>query len=556
MTMLSRLFTASAEPADRPYTARVLSASLWSLLVWAVVSGTAATMAGSGDRTAALGSALTFGPLALAALGGQWLARSGHVRIAGQLLIGLLYVGFTVVGATRGTSPFLLYAVLVLITGLTLGRGAAVVVASLSAITGLCVIGFWAVWGESAGSAATGLPRWLGDTLALGWVAWLVCLVAGRHNGASGSAGRQDEADRPQQAGDDGPSGLAQLARRNHYLQAVASIAQGTAGLVDEAELLSRSADLAVRQLSLSQVRIYLVDASGEQLDLRACALSDDRGSLPPERSIPADQGSLVGRVFYAGHPALWSEGGAAASVGEQSVPPEAQAEIALPLRIGGELVGVLDLHSSVAGTFSRDDAVPLQMLADQIAVAIRTARAFSLVQQRAVSARAERRESAAEEWRTVLRARRELAVVRNERGLYQAQDVWRSEMSGAVTSGDVTFGDPDRTVLAAPIWVRDQVIGVIDARKPAGASPWSHREVALVRALCAQLGQALENARLYESVQRAEERARLLGQATARMRESLDVETVLRVAADEIRRALGLAALDVRLQMDGEADD
>jgi GAF domain-containing protein len=124
------------------------------------------------------------------------------------------------------------------------------------------------------------------------------------------------------------------------------------------------------------------------------------------------------------------------------------------------------------------------------------------------------------------------------------------------VTSGDVAFGDPDRTVLAAPIWVRDQVIGVIDARKPVGASPWSHREVALVKVLCAQLGQALENARLYESVQRAEERARLLGQATARMRESLDVETVLRVAASEIRRALGLAALDVRLQMDGEADD
>jgi GAF domain-containing protein len=555
MTMLSRLFTASAEPADELYTARVLSASLWSLLVWAAVSGTAAAMAGSGDRTAALVSALTFGPLALAALGGQWLARSGHVRIAGQLLIGLLYVGFTVVGATRGTSLFLLYAVLVLITGPTLGRGAAVVVAALSVIAGLCVIGFWAVWAESARPAATGLPRWLADTLALGWVAWLVCL-AGRHNGASGSVGRQDEADRPQQVGDDGPSGLTQLARHNRYLQAVASIAQGTAGLVDEDELLSRSADLAVRQLSLSQVRLYLVGSSGEQLELRACALSDDRGPFPLERSVPADQSSLVGRVFHSGHPALWSEGGAAVSVGQQSVPPGTSAEIALPLRIDGELVGVLDLHSPVVGAFSRDDAVPLQMLADQIAVAVRTARAFSLVQQRAVSARAERRESAAEEWRTVLRARRELAVVRNERGLYQAQDVWRSEMSSAVTSGDVAFGDPDRTVLAAPIWVRDQVIGVIDARKPVGASPWSHREVALVKVLCAQLGQALENARLYESVQRAEERARLLGQATARMRESLDVETVLRVAASEIRRALGLAALDVRLQMDGEADD
>jgi GAF domain-containing protein len=556
MTMLTRLLTASAEPADEQYAARLLSASLWSLLVWAVVSGTAAMMASAGDGTAALGSALTFGSLALAALGGQWLARSGHVRIAGQLLVGLLYVGFTLVGATRGASLFLLYALLVLITGLTLGRGVAVVVAVLSAMTGLCVIGLRAVWGESARSTAGALPRWLGDTLALGWAAWLVFLAAGRHKGASGSVGRQGEVDRPEPAGDDDSSRLAQLARRNHYLQAVASIAQHTARLVDEDELLSRCADLAVRQLSLSQAGIYLVDPSGEQLDLRSCAFSDDRASFPLERSIPVGQSSLVGRVLHAGRPALWSEGDAAVSAGEQSVPPGTQAEIALPLRIDGELVGVLDLHSPVAGAFSRDDAVPLQMLADQIGVAIRAARTFSLVQQRAVSARAERRESAAEEWRTVLRARRELAVVRNERGLYQAQDVWRSEMSGAMASGDVTYGDPNRTVLAAPIWVRDQVIGVIDARKPAGALPWSHREVALVKALCAQLGQALENARLYESVQRGEERERLLGQATARMRESLDVETVLRVAVEEIRHALGLAALDVRLQMDGEADD
>jgi GAF domain-containing protein len=109
--------------------------------------------------------------------------------------------------------------------------------------------------------------------------------------------------------------------------------------------------------------------------------------------------------------------------------------------------------------------------------------------------------------------------------------------------------------VLAVPMRVGDQVIGVLGARKPTGAAPWSQKEVTLLEAICAQVGQAVENARLYESVQQREERERLLGQAAARMRESLDVETVLRVAAEEIRSALGLAALGVRLQTDDEID-
>jgi len=552
MIMFPRLFTTSAAPVDDRHTARLLGAGLWGLLVWAVASGIATTLTEAGDPVAAAGSALIFGSLAVAALGTLWLAHSGRVRAAVQLLVALLYVGFTVVGATRDASLFLLYALLVLISGVVLGKVPALLIAALCAITGLCIVG---VGTGSARPSPGALPRWAGDTLALGWTAWLVYLVSGRPNGVLAGVHRPDEAGEPQHPEGDDLVRLAQLSRRNLYLQAVVTIAEDTAGLVDEDELLSRSADLALRELPLNQVRIYLVDPSGERLGLRAWASSKDVASSPPQRSFSVDQGSLVGRVVQTGHPALRPDPGAEVGLGEQNVPLETRAEMALPLRIEGELVGVLDLHSPVATSLSRDDAATLQMLANQIAVAIRRARTFSLLQQRAASARAERREFAAEEWRRALRARSELAVVRNERGLYHAPSVWRTEMSGAMESGDVTFGDHDRAVLAAPIWVRDQVIGVIDVRKPAGAPPWSYQEVALMKTLCGQLGQALENARLYESVQQGEEQARLLGQAAARMRESLDVETVLEVAAEEIRRALGLAALEVRLQRDGEDD-
>jgi two-component system NtrC family sensor kinase len=98
-----------------------------------------------------------------------------------------------------------------------------------------------------------------------------------------------------------------------------------------------------------------------------------------------------------------------------------------------------------------------------------------------------------------------------------------------------------------APIKVRDQVIGVLDAHKSTN-EPWTDEEVSLLETLTEQLGVALESARLYQDSQRRAAREQLASQITSRMRETLDLETVLSTAAQEIGTALGLMALDVRL--------
>jgi GAF domain-containing protein len=51
----------------------------------------------------------------------------------------------------------------------------------------------------------------------------------------------------------------------------------------------------------------------------------------------------------------------------------------------------------------------------------------------------------------------------------------------------------------------------------------------------------------LEETQQRAA-RDRTVSQVTARMRESLDMEAILRTAADEMRQALGLNRLVIRI--------
>ncbi|MFN2291437.1 MAG: hypothetical protein ACK2UC_09635, partial [Anaerolineae bacterium] len=76
------------------------------------------------------------------------------------------------------------------------------------------------------------------------------------------------------------------------------------------------------------------------------------------------------------------------------------------------------------------------------------------------------------------------------------------------------------------------------------------------VETLSEQLGLALEGARLYQDTQRRAARDRLLGEVTARMRESLEMETLLRTAASEMRQALGLDDLVVRLTAPGGDGD
>ena len=71
-----------------------------------------------------------------------------------------------------------------------------------------------------------------------------------------------------------------------------------------------------------------------------------------------------------------------------------------------------------------------------------------------------------------------------------------------------------------------------------------------VLQTLTEQLGAALESARLYQDTQRRAARERLTGAIATRMRESLDMETVLQTAAREIGEKLGLHDIAIQLEI------
>jgi GAF domain-containing protein len=120
--------------------------------------------------------------------------------------------------------------------------------------------------------------------------------------------------------------------------------------------------------------------------------------------------------------------------------------------------------------------------------------------------------------------------------------------MLSAERTGQIVQRDgQDGTSLAIPLRVRDQSIGVLGLRKGDGER-WTDEEIGLLEAFTAQLETALEGARLYQDVQRRASEDRLVGEITARLRATLDVETVLQTAVREMGSALGIEKVELRL--------
>jgi len=230
---------------------------------------------------------------------------------------------------------------------------------------------------------------------------------------------------------------------------------------------------------------------------------------------------------------------------------PDTRSELVLPLRVHDEIIGVLDVQSTEARAYNDQDIQTLQALADQVALAISNARLFAQAQQAAEVERRAYGQLTRQAWQS-LQAGRALGFYSNARATAPAGDLWQPEMKRALQTGSTTRDAGDARRLAVPVKVRGEVIGVIDFSKSAKDSAWTAEEIALTESLTEQLGTALEGARLYQDTQRRAAQEQLIGEVTSRIRESLDIETVLKTTASEMRQALDLDNLVIRLATPG----
>ncbi len=314
-------------------------------------------------------------------------------------------------------------------------------------------------------------------------------------------------------------------------------------------DLLGRTAELVRDRFGAHLVAIYLSADEGRQIVLRAASGEGAEALLGGRRQAAAARSGIAGEVLRRGTSRI--VGGTESSViYTGDVLSRVRSEAALPLRLGQRTTGVLDVYSTEEGVFDETALAVLQAVADQLALAVDNAR---LLEQMAGSEReAERdyRGQDLEAWRSgqVVGYRCRGEHVEPTRVLdLEAERALRDVRTVVSGPGEGYSGD----TVAVPIILRDRAIGALNLRFQGGQVP--AETVTLVQQVANRLALTLESARLYQDTQQRAAQERLLTEVTSRMRESLDIDTVLQNAVNEIYEALGLEEVAIQLATEDE---
>jgi GAF domain-containing protein len=530
---------------DKTRIATQLNLILWTFAVIVVAVGIDVPFL---FRTQATVIIAVLGGLLLLTLGMLLLMHRGWVRLAGGLFSLGMWVLYAllIVGSGGMTSPVnLTWIVVVIMAGLLSSRRVALGYVGLSAVAGLGIL-YLEINGLLPPQFITFSPvgGWVLMTAHLGITIMLLYLAIRSMDEALGHA-RRTTAELEQQRGQLETlveERTRDLAQRSNYLEATIAVAHEAASTLDQPKLLSQVTQLISERFDCYHTGVFLLDPSKEWAVLQAVSSEGGQKMLARGYRVRVGGPGVVSYVVDRGVPYMAQDVAADVVHLENPDLPETRSELAFPLQARGEIIGALDMQSTQVHAFGREEVAVFGVLADEVALAIDNARLFEQTQ---AAVEAERRavgELTGQAWQLLRTRAGTLSFLRNRQGLVE-------ETTRQVQSVDRARLDQNQPhKLDVPIKVRDQVIGVIQASKPAQVGPWTREQVALVETLTEQLGVALESARLHQDTQRRAARDRLIGEVTARMRESLEMETLLRTAASEMRQALGLDDLVVRL--------
>ncbi|HET90307.1 MAG TPA: GAF domain-containing protein [Chloroflexi bacterium] len=397
------------------------------------------------------------------------------------------------------------------------------------------------------------------------------------------------------------------LQRRAIHLETSAEVARAITSIFDVDILFRKAVNLIRDRFGFYHAGIFLLDETGEWAVLREATGEAGAQMKAQEHRLAVSETSMVGWTAFNREPriTLYAEEDAVRFA--NPLLPHTRSEMTLPMMIGERLLGVLNVQSTEEAAFDEDDVRALQSMANQVAVAIENARQVSdetrlleaaspiyrlsrdLAQVTTVEAVADAIINSVAEtgadgctvvefelsrsgdpvallYRGVWRRNREVQFQPGMRlpieespfplemisTLWTAADVERDELLPA-SAREVFMKTGVQALANIPLHVRNQIIGqVVVLRNTSG--PFSEVAMRLYEALSDQAAVALERAQLWEEAQRRAEHEQLIGEISDHMQRAADIESLLRIAATGLNKALGGSRAFVRLrtELDG----
>jgi GAF domain-containing protein/HAMP domain-containing protein len=325
--------------------------------------------------------------------------------------------------------------------------------------------------------------------------------------------------------------------RRAQQFEAIALVSSAISSIRSLDEVLPRVTELISKQFGYYHTGIFLIDANNEYAILSAANSEGGQRMLNRGHQLKVGEQGIVGYATGTGKPRIALDVGEDAVYFDNPDMPDTRSEMALPLRIGENIVGALDVQSTEAAAFSEEDINVLSLLADQVSLAIENARLFDQARKSLAESEALYRQYLRQAWTRLPKEQNLTGFQYNARG--SAPIEAKPEVGSTNTGVQEEENKIHSPSLSVPIAIRGETIGTLSVQVP-DIKNINEDQKDLVNAVAERVALSAENARLFEETTRRAERERLVSDITVKIRSTNDPEVMVQTALDELKNVLG----------------
>jgi GAF domain-containing protein/HAMP domain-containing protein len=340
--------------------------------------------------------------------------------------------------------------------------------------------------------------------------------------------------------------------RRAKQFESIAQVSSTISSTRNLDNLLPQITSIISSEFGFYHVGIFLLDTAKEYAILSASNSDGGRRMLDRSHRLKVGETGLVGYVTSTGKPRVALDTDADAIFFNNPDLPETRSEITLPLRIGEEIIGALDVQSTEPNAFNQEDIQILSTLADQVSIAIENARQHEETRKALVESESLSRQFIQSGWSQFTRSQ-QIEGIRHtgaKSTLLYRKSANNDGKSNSTTGTGHLRPRARGTVLSLPVKLRGEVIGTVDIRSPENRQ-WDPDELDIVVAILERAAIAMENARLLTESQKLAAKERTIGEISARISAQSEIEELLKTAAQELGRTL--PGMEIAIQLTKE---
>jgi GAF domain-containing protein/HAMP domain-containing protein len=342
-----------------------------------------------------------------------------------------------------------------------------------------------------------------------------------------------------------------ELAQRAVHVQTAADLAHEVAGGSDVNAALDRAVNLLQNRFGFYFVGIFLLDVERRNLVLKAGTGDVGRSLRARGFRVRIDEASLVSYAASTGEPRVVNDVDTEFIHRKEAALPLTSSEVVLPMKVGGQVIGVLDIQNSNRNSFTTEQVTVLQFISDLLGITVENTRLANSLEQAKSEIQTLYKRYTERTWleEKASRASKGYQFNMMEVGsidfeLDPALEEQLRSGQPVVVSGDKDLADQNqagKNTLLAPIMMYNQVIGVIGLEEDQADRTWTQDEKDILQALSSQISLTLENARLLEESQHRSTQLRLLQAVTSAAAAHTDLIELLDHVVQTLRAGLDL---------------